>query len=99
MNDTPEKEAIIVTITAIPGLYDELVATLQKLMPETRRFQGCIQAHLLLAPERGEVVISQIWENSELQSAYLTWRAERGDFDRLAEFIQDEQIFRTYTLG
>ncbi|AFO91580.1 hypothetical protein PGA1_c18850 [Phaeobacter inhibens DSM 17395] len=93
------KEAIVVTINSIPELFDELVAATATMMPETRAFPGCIEAHMLLAPERHEMVIFQIWENSETQNAYLTWRAERGDFERLTEFIEDEQIFRTYTLG
>ncbi|UTS80811.1 putative quinol monooxygenase [Phaeobacter piscinae] len=99
MTKTSEKEAIVVTVKAIPSLFDELVAATQALMPETHAFPGCIEAHLLLAPEREEMVIFQIWESSEAQSAYLTWRAERGDFERLGELIHDEQIFRTYSLG
>ncbi|ATF18126.1 putative quinol monooxygenase [Phaeobacter gallaeciensis] len=99
MTNTPEKEAIIVTVKAVPSLFDELVEITQTMMPETRAFPGCIEAHLLLAPEREEMVIFQIWESSEAQSAYLTWRAEKGDFERLGELIHDEQIFRTYSLG
>ncbi|WP_052465589.1 putative quinol monooxygenase [Phaeobacter sp. S60] len=99
MTKTSEKEAIVVTVKAIPSLFEELVAATQAMMPETRAFPGCIEAHLLLAPEREEMVIFQIWESSEAQSAYLTWRAERGDFERLGELIHDEQIFRTYSLG
>lgn len=99
MTHTPEKEAVIVTVKAVPSLFNELAAATQAMMPETREFPGCIEAHLLLAPEREEMVIFQIWESSEAQSAYLTWRAERGDFERLGELIHDEQIFRTYTLG
>ncbi|MFS4580102.1 putative quinol monooxygenase [Phaeobacter sp. C3_T13_0] len=99
MKYTSEKEAVIVTITAIPGTFDELTAVIQKMMPETRDYSGCIEAHLLLSPERHEMVIFQIWESSEAQNAYLTWRAERGDFERCSEYIEEEQIFRTYSLG
>ena len=91
------KEAIVVTIHPTPARHVNFVNQAGVMTGETRKFPGCLAAHLCDAPERGEVVIFQLWINSQAQHDYLTWRAEKGDFDKLNEFLESEPDFLTYT--
>jgi len=53
----------------------------------------------MLAPERNEQVVMHIWETPDALEAYLTWRADRGDFLEINEYLEVEQDFKTYQLA
>jgi len=93
------KEVVVVTCQAARGKFDELAVLTKKLILETRDFPGCADAQLFLAPDRNEQVVMHIWDTPDALEAYLTWRADRGDFYKVNELLHDEQEFRTYHLA
>lgn len=93
------QEVIIVKSTPLAGKFAALAELIGSLVAETRTFPGCVNAYLLLSAERNEQVVVHIWENPDALEAYLIWRADRGDFLRINEFLEVEQDFATYQLA
>jgi quinol monooxygenase YgiN len=89
-------EAVVVTIHPPPETHSDFAKQAGAMTRETRSHPGCLAAHLCDAPERGEIVIFQLWTDSQAQIDYLSWRAEKGDFDKLSELLEIEPDFRTY---
>ncbi len=90
------KEAVVVTIRPIPELFEKLAEETRALLPGTRAYPGCLTAHMCLNKERNEMVMFELWESPQTQEDYLTWRAERGDFEKLHAMLDVEPDFCTY---
>lgn len=93
------QEVVIVKSTPLPGKFAALAKLIGDLVAETRKFPGCRAAYLLLSPANNEQVVVHIWENPDALEAYLNWRADKGDFLRINEFLEVEQDFQTYQLA
>ncbi|AAV95575.1 hypothetical protein SPO2313 [Ruegeria pomeroyi DSS-3] len=93
------REVVIVKSTPQRGKFNAFAELVGKLVSETRDFPGCLGAYLMLAPERNEQVVMHIWETPDALEAYLTWRADRGDFLEINEYLEVEQDFKTYQLA
>ncbi|WP_333909694.1 antibiotic biosynthesis monooxygenase family protein [Phaeobacter italicus] len=92
------QEAIIVTIKPIRETREALISMLKGMIRKTQDFPGCLTARFLDSQDRKELVIFQVWDSSEALEAYLTWRTERGDFMQINDYIEEEQVFRTYSV-
>ncbi len=92
-------EAIIVTLVPEQDQFHDLADFIQSLQPSTRSFPGCVTTHVCLDPAANEIVLFQIWQNSERHDAYLTWRAEQGVFDRAGAMLSAEEQHRAYQLA
>jgi quinol monooxygenase YgiN len=73
---------------AADGKADELVAMFAELLPDTRKFDGCESITLhrdIDDPEH--LVLVERWGSRAQYEAYLQWRADRGDIDRIAPLM------------
>lgn len=89
-------EAIVVTLTPEEDRFDDLLQLMQNLLPGTRSFAGCTMAEVFHARENNEIVLVQMWQDSEAHDDYLDWRASNGDFDLVTNLISEEQIHRSF---
>jgi len=73
---------------AAPGKEDELVSLLAEILPDTRAFDGCgsLTVHRD-QDEPGRLVLVERWASRDHHAAYLRWRADRGDIERLGALL------------
>ena len=89
-------EAIIVTLVPSEECFDDLLNLMSAALGETRGFEGCKMAEVYHNRDQNEIVLVQMWQDSEAHDDYLDWRAQTGMFDKLAELLAEEQIHRSF---
>ncbi|MBT8155403.1 antibiotic biosynthesis monooxygenase [Epibacterium ulvae] len=89
-------EAIIVTLVPEVACFDELLALLGSILEETRAFDGCSMAHVCHSKPHNEIVLVQMWQDSEAHDDYLNWRVEQGIFDKIADLVAEEPIHKPF---
>ena len=90
------KEAAVVIVYPDVDTFDAHVASVLELLPDTRAFPGCVEAHVGISEERQEIAIFHIWESQQHLEDYLDWRADRGDLDARSNTMRREQSFSTF---
>ena len=79
--------SVLCTVTWIikPGSVDVFVKVLTGMFSETRTHDGFINIRLQRsATAANEFLLIQEWETTQHHQAYVAFRGERGDLDRLA---------------
>ena len=84
---------IAVTFKAKDDTYDELHATLKAILPDTARYEGAELISCSADPADKTFYIHEVWDSAESQKAYLAWRQERGDVDKLVALLRDAPSF------
>ncbi|WP_027259170.1 antibiotic biosynthesis monooxygenase [Leisingera aquimarina] len=92
------KEAVIAVVYPDIDTFDEHVEAVLNMVPETRCFPGCIEAHAGINRTRFEIVVFHLWESNDHLERYLVWRADRGDLDARSATMRREQDFRTFSV-
>jgi len=80
---------------AAPGRERELEAMLAEILPDTRAFDGCesLTAHRD-HDDPATLVLVERWTDRDRHAAYLRWRAERGDIERLGSLLAGAPVTR-----
>lgn len=88
---------IIADLMARPENVDELVLLLQKLLPETRRYEGClgIELHRNQADPNSFILIEE-WETGAHHKKYIAWRAETGAMKQVGSYLIGQPVFRYF---
>ena len=79
--------SVLCTVISVikPKCADEFVAMLGGMYSETRAHDGFINIRLLKSDTaENEFVLLQEWKTVQHHQAYMAFRGERGDLDRLA---------------
>ena len=82
-----------VTFKAKAESYDQLHATLTAILPDTASFKGAELISCSVDPDEKTFHIHEVWDSVESQQAYLTWRQERGDVDKLVAMLREPPTF------
>ena len=85
---------IAVTFKAKDETYDQLHATLTAILPDTAKFEGAELISCSADPADKTFYIHEVWESVESQKAYLQWRQERGDVDKLVALLREAPTFK-----
>ena len=75
------------TVKAQPDKYQELYDTWVAILPDTARANGALHISCSADPENHEFRVWEIWEQIEDQKAYMQWRMDRGDIDKLGTML------------
>ncbi len=75
------------TVKAQPGKYQELYGTWVAILPDTAKANGALHISCSADPENHEFRVWEIWETIEDQKAYMSWRMDRGDIDKLGTML------------
>jgi quinol monooxygenase YgiN len=92
------KEAAFTIVYPTPQTFNTHYQAVLAMIPETRSFPGCLQAHIGCNQNRLEIFVFHLWETADHLDKYMTWRAERGDLDARSATMRQEQEFRTYSV-
>ena len=79
--------SVLCTVISVvkPECVDEFAATLGGMFTETRTHDAFVSIRLLKSETApNEFVLLQEWETVRHHQAYMAFRGERGDLDRLA---------------
>jgi quinol monooxygenase YgiN len=86
----------IVELDVKPGTARAAADAIEKSLADTRKFDGCRGAEVLLERGADKVVIYERWESPDRQAAYLEWRAGPGASDAVTPFVAKPPEIRTY---
>ncbi len=66
-------------------------------LPTTRKQKGCIQIDAYADSEKSNAILMvELWESKEDHQAYLKWRTERGDMDKLGSMLEGPPVIAYY---
>ncbi len=82
-----------VTFKAKDDTYDQLHETLVAILPDTANFKGAELISCSADPADKTFYIHEVWDSAESQQAYLEWRKERGDVDKLVALLREPPSF------
>jgi quinol monooxygenase YgiN len=91
--------SVIVTLhlKVKPGNFDALKNWLRDELPHTRGFDGCNGITIHRNQDDGDsLVFLEDWDSRPQYEKYLTWRAERGDVEKLAGWLAGEPPFTVW---
>ena len=84
-------------ITAKKGMEKELLAFFKDTLHETSSFDGCIRVELHTEEQsQGTIFMFEEWEKKENYENYLAWRGERGDMEKLMQFVDTAPTVRFF---
>lgn len=75
------------TVKAQPDKYQQLHDMWVEILPDTAKANGALHISCSADPEKHEFRVWEIWETIEDQKAYMKWRMDRGDINRLGALL------------
>lgn len=84
---------VILTAKAKEGQYETLVSTFKAILPDTAARDGAELIRAAADPGDQAVKVYEVWDRIESQKAYIQWRAERGDLDKLGAMLREPPVF------
>ena len=82
-----------VTFKAKEDMYDQLHATLKAILPDTAGYKGAELISCSADPADKTIYVHEVWDSAASQQAYLQWRQERGDVDKLVAMLREAPSF------
>jgi quinol monooxygenase YgiN len=92
---------VSVTVTlefhARPDTAQTLYDALGAILGDTRAFEGCesVSVHRDLA-DTTAILLYEQWGTVDQQQAYMAWRQERGDIDKLMAMLAEPPAIRSW---
>ena len=83
-----------VTFKAKDDQYQTLYDTLVAILPDTAAREGAELISCAADPEDKSFHIHEVWDTMANQKAYLGWRAERGDVEKLVAMLREPPEFK-----
>lgn len=86
---------IIIDLQAKPGQGDALASLFKTLVPDTRKFKGCVNCAVWRNREDADQFsIVETFESREVYDGYFAWRASRGDLETLGALLAAEPAMK-----
>ena len=80
---------VMLTLKAKDDMFDQLVGTMKAILPDTAARDGAELISAAADAANKQVVIYELWDKIESQQAYMGWRTERGDIDKLVALLRE----------
>tara|TARA_B100000767_G_scaffold273191_1_gene302676 strand:- start:926 stop:1219 length:294 start_codon:yes stop_codon:yes gene_type:complete len=88
---------VILEAQAKPECVDELVATFDAILPDTRNYEGCIEVKVLAnQDDPANIVLLEKWKTRADYEAYVAWRAEQGTLESLGALLASPPSIRYF---
>jgi quinol monooxygenase YgiN len=79
---------VILELQAPAGKADELLAYLEQVLPETRKYPGYEELRVTRdVADPAWVIVVEKWESAAAYQRYLGWRTQTGVMTRLASLL------------
>ena len=73
--------------------YETLHQTLIAILPDTAKYAGAELISCMANPADKSFIVHEVWDQKSSQEAYMAWRAERGDVDKLVTMLREAPVF------
>ena len=84
-------------VAAKAGEANALQALFAEVLPDTRKFEGCISLEIYSETDRPDTIFMvEEWTSRSAYEKYLDWRRERGDMEKLMNLVQDPPVIRFF---
>ena len=77
------------TVTAKPESYQQLYDTWVAILPDTAKANGAQHISCAADPANNQFRVWEIWDKIEDQQAYMQWRVDRGDIEKLGTMLAE----------
>ena len=90
--------ATLVTLecTVRADSVEKIIAFMQKLLPDTRNYDGCQGINPYLDQDSRTLLMVEYWDSKTHYENYLAWRQETGALEQLAEMIEGAPSIRFF---
>ena len=80
-----------------PHERDAFVDCMEKILPDTRSYDGCIDVYPAKNLDDGQnFVVVETWESREKYEKYFAWRTERGEIEMMESMMEGELSLRFF---
>lgn len=86
---------VLLTLKPVDGRIGAVGEAMQKTLPDTRAYAGCLGVWACMDVGKNEILVYERWLDLESQQAYMGWRRERGDIDRMMPLLAAPPLFET----
>jgi quinol monooxygenase YgiN len=78
---------VLLEAKAAPGKEEEMLSAFAGVLPDTRAYEGCESLTAHINQDDGQLVLVERWGSRDQHEAYVQWRGERGDLERLGALM------------
>ena len=88
---------ILLELTTPEGKAGDMIELLRAILPDTRARDGFVGIELQQDQDKPEtLVLIERWRSRADYEAYLAWRTERGDLDKLGAMLAGPPSIRYF---
>ncbi|MEE3240479.1 MAG: antibiotic biosynthesis monooxygenase [Pseudomonadota bacterium] len=88
---------VILDVQAKPECADELKATFEAILPDTRSYAGCNEVKVLVnQDDPANLILLEKWQTRADYEAYVAWRSEQGTMELLEALMATAPSIRYY---
>ena len=88
---------VLLEVQAKPESLDELKATLEAILPDTRAYDGFEDIQVVANQDDPcNLILVEKWKSRQHQEKYFGWRAETGALDALGAMLSQPPSVRYY---
>lgn len=84
---------VLLTLKPKEGMFEELENVLKAILPDTAARDGAELISCSSDADSNTIIVYELWDKIESQQAYLAWRGERGDLDKLGALLSEPPQF------
>tara|TARA_B100000963_G_scaffold340287_1_gene338800 strand:- start:17 stop:310 length:294 start_codon:yes stop_codon:yes gene_type:complete len=88
---------VILEVQSKSGCVDELKATFEAILTDTRSYSGCIEVKVLAnQDDPANLILLERWQSRADYEAYVAWRTEQGTLESLGALMASPPIIRYF---
>ena len=88
---------VLLELKAKPECVDDLIAGLGGMLPETRKYEGCIDVYAHQDQDDPTTIVAiETWESREAYEKYFAWRTETGAIGALGDWVSAPPSIRYF---
>ncbi len=80
---------VMLTLKAKEDMFEQLEGAMKAILPDTAKRDGAELISAASDAPSKTVIIYELWDKVESQQAYMAWRTERGDIDKLVSMLRE----------
>lgn len=84
---------VLLRLTPADGQFETVAAAMKTTLADTRAYAGCLGLWACADRDKGEILVYERWIDHDAQQAYIAWRKERGDLDRMQRALAAPPVF------
>lgn len=91
---------VTVTIQLTAKDRQATLDVLSRALPTTRTYQGCRYVNTLVQTNHpNKIILIQGWDSRAEQEAYISWRQETGDLQKLVSTLSEPPVVEFWEMN